>query len=68
MHGSRGKGAPGSGMESNPVLMEINRLKVLNGTEEVLTPGQDPTQLNLHLVKKRKMGFIDSPSEAKESC
>lgn len=43
MYGSRRKGAPGSGMELNPLLIEINRFKMLNGTEGVLTSGQDPT-------------------------
>lgn len=38
-------------MELNPVFKEINRLKILNEIKWLVTTGQDPTQLSLHLVK-----------------
>ena len=52
MHGSRRKGAPGSRSELNPMVTEVNRLKILNGVKRAVTSRQDHTQLGFHLVKR----------------
>ena len=39
-------------MEPNFVFKEINRLKILNEIEEVVTSEQDVNQLSFHLVKR----------------
>jgi hypothetical protein len=44
MYGTKNKEAPGSRLELNPLLKEINRLS------KEQTSGQDPTQLNLLFV------------------
>lgn len=46
MWSSRRRETQGSGMELNPVLNQINRLKeslMLNGIKGGVNPGQDPT-------------------------
>jgi hypothetical protein len=48
---SRIKGTPGSSMELKPVFKKISRLKILSGIKGVMSLGQDPTQLNFHLLK-----------------
>lgn len=50
--GSQIKGKTGSGMELNLVFKVISRLKILNEIKEVVTSGQDPTELSYHLVKR----------------
>ena len=52
------KGAPGSGIELNPVFKEINRLR--NGIKGVVTSGQDPTQLNFQYIKKELKESLES--------
>lgn len=46
MYDSKIKGAPGSGWKLNPVFKEINILTILNGIKEIVTSGQDLTQLS----------------------
>lgn len=44
------KRSPESGVELSSVFREIDRLE--DGIEEVMTSGQDPTQLHFPLVKR----------------
>ena len=55
MYNLKRKSLPGSGMELNPEFKEINRLKKSSIKKEIkgiVIPGQDPTRLIFHLVKR----------------
>ena len=52
VHFEETKGVPGSEMELNPVLKEVNRLKKSLMLSGIVTSRQDPTQLSFQFVKR----------------